>query len=60
MSFNGFDSQALDPTQFREQLRRNFSINLTDSELGATILMFDKVFSLYTPYSSAICTIDSF
>jgi Ca2+-binding EF-hand superfamily protein len=24
------------------QLRRNFSITLSDSELGATIMMFDK------------------
>ena len=40
--FNGFDAQALSPTQFREQLRRNFSINLDNSELGATIMLFDK------------------
>ena len=38
----GFDTVALDPTEFREQLRRNFQINLTDEELGAIIYLFDK------------------
>ena len=42
MSFKGFDAEALDPTQFREQLRRNFLISLSDSELGAIVLLFDK------------------
>lgn len=41
-SFSGFDSVALDPTQFREQLRRNFLIHLTDAELGAVVFLFDK------------------
>jgi hypothetical protein len=41
-SLRGFDSDALDPTQFREQLRRNFLIRLTDEELGAIVLLFDK------------------
>lgn len=35
-------AQALNPSEFREQLRRNFSITLDDAELGATIMMFDK------------------
>ena len=42
-SFSGFDSEALNPTEFREQLRRNFSVVLDDAELGATIMLFDKV-----------------
>lgn len=41
-SFSGFDCAALSPTQFREQLRRNFSVTLDDAELGATIMLFDK------------------
>ena len=34
-SFKGFDSQALTPTEFREQLRRNFLVKLSDDELRA-------------------------
>jgi len=41
-SFRGFDAAALTPTEFREQLRRNFLIRLTDAELGAIVLLFDK------------------
>lgn len=41
-SLKSFDSDALNPTQFREQLRQNFSIILTDEELGAIVLLFDK------------------
>ncbi len=41
-SLKGFDSEKLDPTQFREQLRQNFLIRLTDEELGAIVLLFDK------------------
>lgn len=41
-SLAGFGSQALTPTEFREQLRRNFGINLTNAELGAIIRLFDK------------------
>jgi Ca2+-binding EF-hand superfamily protein len=41
-SFKGFDASALTPTEFREQLRRNFLIRLTDAELGAIVLLFDK------------------
>ena len=32
----------MNPTQFREQLRRIFFIKLTDEELGAMICYFDK------------------
>ena len=32
----------MNPSEFREQLRRNFSITLDDAELGAIIMMFDK------------------
>ena len=42
ISLTGFDSVSLDPTQFREQLRRNLDVKLTDSELGALVLLFDK------------------
>ena len=42
ISFRGFDSTALDPTQFREQLRRNLGVHLTDAELGAIVFLFDK------------------
>jgi hypothetical protein len=41
-SLKGFDSEKLDPTEFREQLRQNFLIRLTDEELGAIVLLFDK------------------
>ena len=41
-SFKGFDSQALTPTEFREQLRRNFLVKLSDDELGAIVVLFDK------------------
>ena len=33
---------CLDATQFREQLRRNMNIILTDEELGALVYLFDK------------------
>ena len=42
-SFKGFESQALDPTEFREQLRRTFQIQLSNAELGALVVLFDKV-----------------
>jgi Ca2+-binding EF-hand superfamily protein len=41
-SLQGFGSQALTPTEFREQLRRSFRVNLTNAELGAIIRLFDK------------------
>lgn len=41
-SLKGFESTVLDPTQFREQLRRNLSITVTDAELGALVTLFDK------------------
>lgn len=41
-TLRGFDAEALDATQFREQLRRNFMIKLTDDELGAIVFLFDK------------------
>lgn len=41
-SFKGFECLYLDPTEFREQLRRNFLITLTDGELGALVSLFDK------------------
>ncbi len=41
-SFRGFDCSYLTPVQFRHQLRRNFLIELTDSELGAVVFLFDK------------------
>lgn len=40
-SLKGFDSQNLTPTQFRQQLMRNFRVNLSDAELGALITLFD-------------------
>ena len=36
------DCDNYNPTEFREQLRRNFFIHLTDEELGALITFFDK------------------
>lgn len=42
MSLSGFDSKALNPTEFRSQLRTNFLIELTNAELGAIIMLFDK------------------
>lgn len=41
-SLNGFTSTSLMPTEFREQLKRNFRINLTDAELGALVFLFDR------------------
>lgn len=41
-SLKCFDSEGLNATQFREQLKRNFSVRLTDDELGALVLLFDK------------------
>jgi len=41
-SLKGFDSEKLTPTQFRQQLMRNFRINVTDEELGALIYLFDS------------------
>mmetsp|Transcript_9123 Transcript_9123/g.12612 ORF Transcript_9123/g.12612 Transcript_9123/m.12612 type:complete len:608 (+) Transcript_9123:32-1855(+) len=41
-SLKGFDSEKLTPTQFRQQLMRNFRINITDEELGALIYLFDS------------------
>ena len=41
-SLKSFEAEALDPTQFRELLRQNFNIMLTDEELGAIVLLFDK------------------
>jgi Ca2+-binding EF-hand superfamily protein len=41
-SLKGFDTAALTPAEFREQLRQNLHINLTDAELGALVYFFDK------------------
>jgi len=40
-SFKGLECLYLDPTQFREQLKRNFLIVLTDGELGALVTLLD-------------------
>jgi len=42
ISLAGFDSVCLDATQFREQLRQNLNVILTDEELGALVYLFDK------------------
>ena len=42
VSLSGFDSVCLDATQFREQLRRNINVTVTDEELGALVFLFDK------------------
>lgn len=42
ISLAGFDSVCLDATQFREQLRQNMNVILTDEELGALVYLFDK------------------
>jgi Ca2+-binding EF-hand superfamily protein len=42
MSLQGFDSHSLTPSEFRSQLRANFLIELTNAELGAIIVYFDK------------------
>jgi Ca2+-binding EF-hand superfamily protein len=41
-SLKGFEGHSLDPTEFREQLRRNFLISLTNAELGTLVVLFDK------------------
>ena len=43
ISLKGFECLSLDPTEFREQLRRNFLISVTNAELGALVVLFDKV-----------------
>jgi hypothetical protein len=43
ISFDAFNSEYLNPTQFREQMRRNFLIEFTDAELGAIVTYLDKV-----------------
>lgn len=40
-SLKGFESVGLNPTEFREQLRRNFNITLSNAELGALVYLFD-------------------
>ena len=47
ISFKGFESHSLDPTTFREQIRHNLLIHLTNSELGALVTLFDKVRDLF-------------
>jgi len=42
ISFKGFESHSLDPTTFREQIRHNLLIHLTNAELGALVTLFDK------------------
>jgi len=42
VSLNGFDSTYLDATQFREQLRRNLGVLVSDEELGALVFLFDQ------------------
>jgi hypothetical protein len=42
-SFKGMECLYLDPTQFREQLKRTFLIVLTDGELGALVTLLDTV-----------------
>lgn len=42
-SLKAFDGEELNPTEFREQLRRTFGIEITNAELGAIVLYFDKV-----------------
>lgn len=40
-SLKAFESQTLTPTQFRQQLIRNFNVKVDDSELGALVSLFD-------------------
>ena len=44
-TFKGMECLYLDPTEFREQLKRNFLIVLSDGELGALVTLLDKVSS---------------
>lgn len=41
-SLKAFDSEQLNPTEFREQLRRTFGIEITNAELGAIVMYCDK------------------
>ena len=41
-SLKAFESQSLTPTQFRQQLIRNFNVKVDDSELGALVSLFDS------------------
>lgn len=39
---SAFDCEELNPTEFREQLRRTFGIELSNAELGAIVMYCDK------------------
>lgn len=41
-AISGFDGQSLDPTAIKQQMRRNFNLDLDAAELGALIMLFDK------------------
>ena len=43
----GFESEYLTPAEFREQLRYNFNLQLTNAELGALVVLCDRVISIY-------------
>jgi hypothetical protein len=42
-NLKGFEVYSLTPTEFREQLRQTCQIILTNEELGALVILFDKV-----------------
>eukprot|EP01036_Dinobryon_divergens_P001823 gene1823-2394_t len=42
-SRQGFESESLTPSEFREQLRYNFDLHLTNAELGALVVLCDPV-----------------
>lgn len=43
-NLKGFEVYSLTPTEFKEQLKNCCQIYLTSEELGALVLLFDKVF----------------
>jgi hypothetical protein len=42
-NLRGFEVYSLSPTEFREQLRQSCQIILTSEELGALVILFDRV-----------------
>lgn len=49
-NLKGFEVYSLSPTEFREQLRQCCQIFLTCEELGALVLLFDKVRFIFSFY----------
>jgi hypothetical protein len=54
-NLKGFEVYSMSATEFREQLRQTCQIILTNEELGALVVLFDRV-SLFPSLPSPIST----